>query len=94
MSLSSRLAALLLSSALTLPALAAPTAPPVTVTDNGSTYTMTNGYLTVQVNKTTGDLVSVKTANTATPDIELMGYVSGHHAGYWEQNPNGADRMA
>jgi len=87
MSLSSRLAALLLSSALTLPALAAPTAPPVTVTDNGSTYTMTNGYLTVQVNKTTGDLVSVKTANTATPDIELMGYVSGHHAGYWEQSP-------
>jgi rhamnogalacturonan endolyase len=61
--------------------------PPVTVTDDGPTYTMANGYLTVKVNKKTGDLVSVKTSKTVTPDIELMGYVSGHHAGYWEQSP-------
>ena len=61
--------------------------PPVTVHDDGPTYTMANGYLTVKVDKVTGDLVSVKTPNTVTPDIELMGFLSGHHAGYWEQSP-------
>lgn len=60
---------------------------PVTVTDDGPTYTMSNGYLTVKVNKRTGDLVSVKTPNTTTTNIELLGFVSGHHAGYWEQSP-------
>jgi len=64
-----------------------PVDPPVTVTDDGATYTMTNGYLTIKVNKRTGDLISVKTTKTVTPNIELMGYVSGHHAGYWEQSP-------
>ena len=84
-------AALLLTSAF---AFAAPpaAAPPVTVTDDGPTYTMSNGYLTVKVNKKTGDLTSVKTPHTATPNIELMGYVSGHHAGYWEQSPALAPR--
>src|SRR3982074_938453 len=62
-------------------------APPVTVTDDGPTYTMSNGYITVKVNKRTGDLVSVKTPKTTTPNIELMGFLSGHHAGYWEQSP-------
>jgi rhamnogalacturonan endolyase len=61
--------------------------PPVTVTDDGSTYTMSNGYLTIKVSKRTGDLISVKTSKTVTPNIELMGYLSGHHAGYWEQSP-------
>ena len=64
-----------------------PAGPPVTVTDDGPTYTLSNGYLTVKVNKRTGDLVSLKTPKTVTPGIELMGYVSGHHAGYWEQSP-------
>jgi rhamnogalacturonan endolyase len=66
--------------------------PPVTVKDDGPTYTLSNGYLTIQVNKRTGDLTSVKTPKTVTPNIELMGYVSGHHAGYWEQNPSLAAR--
>ncbi len=85
-----RFAGLLFSCATALPVLAAPAkpvAPPVTVTDDGPTYTMANGYLTVKVDKVTGDLVSVKTPKTVTPDIELMGFVSGHHAGYWEQSP-------
>ena len=79
-------AVLLLTSAF---AFAAPpaAAPPVTVTDDGPTYTMSNGYLTVQVDKKTCDLTSVKTPHTTTPNIELMGFVSGHHAGYWEQSP-------
>ena len=62
-------------------------APPVTVTDDGPTYTLSNGYITAKVNKRSGDLVSVKTSETITPNVELMGYVSGHHAGYWEQSP-------
>lgn len=75
------------------PAVAAlPTDPPVTVTDDGSTYTLSNGYITIKVNKRTGDLTSVKTPKTATPNIELMGYESGHHAGYWEQSPAQAAR--
>src|SRR3984885_12391380 len=61
--------------------------PPVTVHDDGPTFTMSNGHLTVKVDKITGDLVSVKTPRTVTPDIELMGFLSGHHAGYWEQSP-------
>ena len=88
--------ALLIPAALSLPALAAPKkvapAPPVTVTDDGGTWTLSNGYLTIKVNKKTADLVSVKTADTTTPNIELMGYVSGHHAGYWEQSPELAPR--
>jgi rhamnogalacturonan endolyase len=64
-----------------------PAAPPVTISDDGSTYTLANGFLTAKVNKRTGDLVSVKTPKTVTPNVELMGYVSGHHAGYWEQSP-------
>src|SRR5580700_2137303 len=85
-----RLAGLILCCAVTLSvhaALAPASAPPVTVVDDGSTYTMSNGYLTVKIDKITGDLVSVKTPHTVTPNIELMGYVSGHHAGYWEQSP-------
>ncbi len=69
------------------PRLVAPSGPPVTVTEDDKTFTMSNGYLTVQVNKRTGDLTSIKTPKTITPNIELMGYVSGHHAGYWEQSP-------
>src|SRR5476651_1708356 len=65
----------------------APADPPVTVKDEGQVFTLSNGYLTIQVNKRTGDLTSVKTTKSTTPNIELMGYVSGHHAGYWEQSP-------
>jgi rhamnogalacturonan endolyase len=87
MSFVCRLATLILCFAITTSVVAAPAAPPVTVTDDGPTYTMSNGYLTVKVDKVTGDLVSVKTPHTVTPEIELMGFVSGHHAGYWEQSP-------
>jgi rhamnogalacturonan endolyase len=82
------LSLLALCSAMTIPAArAVTTAPPVTVTEDGSSYTMTNGYLTVKIDKRTGDLTSLTTPATTTPNIELMGYLSGHHAGYWEQSP-------
>ncbi|HWB86092.1 MAG TPA: polysaccharide lyase family protein [Bryobacteraceae bacterium] len=55
---------------------------PVTIHDDGAVFTLTNGYLTAQINKTTGDMTSLKFHG-----LEMMGYVSGHHAGYWEQNP-------
>src|ERR1700733_14274875 len=86
MPLACRFAGLALCCAITLPVLAS-SAPQVTVTDDGPTYTLANGYLTVKVEKVTGDLVSLKTPKTATPNVELMGFVSGHHAGYWEQSP-------
>src|SRR4051794_18748141 len=66
--------------------------PPVTVTDDGSNYTLANGYITAKINKRTGDLISLQTSQTTTPNVELMGYVSGHHAGYWEQSPALAPR--
>ncbi len=87
MSFVRRLATLILCFAITPSVVAEPAAPPVRVIDDGPTYTMSNGYLTVKVDKVTGDLVSIKTPKTVTPEIELMGFVSGHHAGYWEQSP-------
>jgi rhamnogalacturonan endolyase len=62
--------------------------PPVTISDNGASFLLDNGYLTATINKKTGDMTSLKVHG-----LETMGYVSGHHAGYWEQNPNGAARM-
>jgi rhamnogalacturonan endolyase len=66
-----------------------PQDPPVTVTDAGTNYILANGYVTASISKTTGDMVSLKYQG-----LETMGYVSGHHAGYWEQNPSGAVRKA
>jgi len=61
---------------------------PVTVTDDGTSFILSNGYLIATINKKTGDMTSLKVYG-----LETQGYVSGHHAGYWEQNPNGAARM-
>lgn len=62
--------------------------PPVTVADSGPVFTLSNGWLTAQINKTKGDLTSLKFNG-----IETMGYNSGTHAGYWEQNPAKAPRL-
>jgi len=64
------------------------TAPAVTVKEDGGFFILSNGYLEATISKKTGDMTSLKVKG-----IETMGYVSGHHAGYWEQNPNGADKM-
>ncbi len=66
--------------------------PSVTIKDTGDSYILSNGYLSLKIDKRTADLISVKTPNTITPNTELMGYVSGHHAGYWEQSPALASR--
>ena len=54
----------------------------------GVAWVMSNAYVTATISKTTGDMVSLKYKG-----LETMGYVSGHHAGYWEQNPSGAARL-
>ena len=61
---------------------------PVTVIDDGTNFILSNGYLTASINKNTGDMVSLKVHG-----LETQGYVSGHHAGYWEQSPSGAARL-
>ena len=61
---------------------------PVTVTETDAAWVLTNSYVSATVSKTTGDMVSLKYKG-----LETMGYVSGHHAGYWEQNPSGAKRL-
>jgi rhamnogalacturonan endolyase len=58
---------------------------PVTVTQAHDTYTLQNAYVTAEVDRVTGDLKSLKYEGQ-----ETMGYTSGHHAGYWEQNPSAA----
>ncbi len=62
---------------------------PVTITDTGTNYILSNSYVIASISKSTGDMVSLKYHG-----VETMGYVSGHHAGYWEQNPSGAARKA
>src|SRR5579872_4170972 len=62
---------------------------PVTVAQDNAVFTLANSWLTAQVNKTTGNLVSLKFRG-----IETMGFVSGAHAGYWEQNPAKAPRLS
>jgi rhamnogalacturonan endolyase len=57
----------------------------VTLTSDGRYFTLSNGYATASIDMRTGDLWSLKDHG-----IETMGYVSGHHAGYWEQSPRPA----
>ena len=57
----------------------------VTVHKGVNSYTLENAYVKAEIERGTGDLKSLKYGSQ-----ELMGYDSGHHAGYWEQNPSGA----
>lgn len=60
---------------------------PVTIVQDDNTFTLHNAFVTAKISKSTGDMVSLKYG-----DVETQGFVSGHHAGYWEQNPAGAAR--
>src|SRR5271163_3128365 len=55
----------------------APAAPPVTVVEDTSTFTLANGIVTAKISKRSGDLVSLKYQN-----LEMLG-ASGHAGGYW-----------
>ena len=72
-------------------ALSAAPAPPVSIAQDDTTFTLANSWLTAKVNKRTGDLVSLKFNSN---NLETMGFASGHHAGYWEQNPAGAAHLS
>jgi rhamnogalacturonan endolyase len=71
--------------ALTIPCAAFSQDRPVTVTQQHDSYILQNAYVTAEVDRFTGDLKSLKYDGQ-----ETMGYTSGHHAGYWEQNPSAA----
>ncbi|MDR3698347.1 MAG: polysaccharide lyase family protein [Candidatus Sulfopaludibacter sp.] len=62
---------------------------PVTITQEGNAFTLSNGIVTAKINKTTGDLMSLQYRG-----LETMGHGSGHPAGYWEQTPAKATRLA
>ena len=68
---------------------AAPVPVPVSVTQDDANFTLSNAWCTAKVSKRTGDLVSLKFKG-----IETMGFASGHHAGYWEQNPSSAANLS
>jgi rhamnogalacturonan endolyase len=54
----------------------------VTVTEDASAYTLSNGIVTARIHKRSGDLLSLK-----YKDLELMGGGSGHPYGYWSHSP-------
>src|SRR5262245_60058336 len=54
---------------------------PVTITDNGKTFTLDNGIVKATVTKRTGDLDSL-----VYKGLETMGHEQGR-SGYWEQDP-------
>jgi rhamnogalacturonan endolyase len=60
---------------------------PVTVTDNGKTFTLANGIVTATINKRNGDLESL-----VYRGLETMGHEQGR-AGYWEQDPSAAAKV-
>ncbi|HKB90923.1 MAG TPA: hypothetical protein VKC60_10450, partial [Opitutaceae bacterium] len=55
---------------------------PVTVSDDGSVYTLSNGFVSASVDKESGDLVSLKYQG-----LEMMGGTTGHPHGYWSHTP-------
>jgi rhamnogalacturonan endolyase len=58
---------------------------PVTVTEDATTFKLSNGIATATISKRSGDMTSL-----VFKDLELMGHGSGHPAGYWEQSPANA----
>ena len=69
-------------------AMSVPAGAQVTVEDAGAVFRLANGYVTAEINKSTGDMTSLQFKK-----LELMGFVSRHHAGYWEQNPSRAPHL-
>lgn len=79
---------LLLASFLPRHLQAAPPPTSVTIQEESGVYTLTNSYVQATISKVSGRLLSLKYHG-----IETMGYVSGTHAGYWEQSIAGAPRL-
>ena len=65
----------------------------VTVTDDGTAYTLSNGIVDARVEKKSGDLISIKykgTEMTAT----LPGQPPGREYAYWSHDAKGPDTKA
>jgi rhamnogalacturonan endolyase len=58
---------------------------PVTLTDEKSSFTLVNQYVTARIDKRSGDLVSLK-----YKDLELLGKASGKPFAYWSHNGGGS----
>jgi rhamnogalacturonan endolyase len=56
---------------------------PVTVVEDGTSFTLANGFVTAKVSKRSGDLVSFQ-----YKDLEVLG-ASGHAGGYWSHAASG-----
>ena len=69
-------------------ALFAQTATPVTVADDGSFFTLSNGILTVRILKTNGDIQSLRYKGT-----EILTDKSGHPGGYWSHDTTGGKEV-
>src|SRR5262249_8914479 len=59
----------------------------VTVSDDGTMFTLANGVVTVRINKRNGDLESL-----VCKGLETMGHDQGR-AGYWEQDPSNTAKV-
>jgi len=71
-----------------LSAVSCAAAQPVTLGQDQTAFTLSNDSLKAKIGKTSGDLISLTFRGK-----EMMGYASGHHAGYWEQNPSKAAQL-
>jgi rhamnogalacturonan endolyase len=60
---------------------------PVAVIETAAAYTLTNAFVTARVDRQSGDLVSLRYRNR-----ELLGFGSGHPAGYWSHTPTRGTR--
>ncbi len=60
-------------------------AAPVTLAQDGTTYTLSNGIVTARIDKKTGEMLSL-----VYKGIDTMGHDQGH-SGVWEENPERAE---
>lgn len=64
---------------------AAVAGPPVTVVEDGTTYTLSNGAVTAKIDKRSGGLVSL-----LYKGLETLNAGGGRAAGYWSHTPGGS----
>src|SRR5262245_42738458 len=62
----------------------AQTATPVNVTEDNSSFTLTNGIVTARILKSSGDIQSLRYKGT-----EILTDKSGHGGGYWSHDTTG-----
>jgi len=64
------------------PSFAAPPAAPVTLTQDATSFTLSNGQVTAKIAKESGDLVSL-----TYHGVETLGSAAGHPGAYWSHTP-------